>query len=144
MPEMLTVGILNNMPDAAIRSTERQFAEVLLNASVPGIALSLRWFSLQPRQGYEPIDDLWRHNHIDGLIVTGTEPRAALLRDEPYWDAFARTVEWASLHTVSTLWSCLAAHAAVLQLDCVERCPLPAKLSGVFDTEKVAHHPLLA
>ena len=33
---------------------------------------------------------------LDGLIVTGTEPKAANFVDEPYWAAFSQLVEWAS------------------------------------------------
>ena len=144
MSEMLTIGILNSMPEAAIRSTERQFAQVLLNAAIPDVPLRLRWYSLHPRDRYLSVNELWRGDPVDGLIVTGTEPRARLLRDEPYWDSIARTIEWATTNTVSTFWSCLAAHAAVLQLDGVERRALPDKLCGVFETETVEDHPILA
>jgi homoserine O-succinyltransferase/O-acetyltransferase len=137
---MLTVGILNNMPEAAIRSTERQLGELLSSTSSD---LHLRWFSFQPRRGYEGVEDLWAFNHLDGLIVTGTEPRASVLSDEPYWLPFITTVEWATTHTTSTVWSCLAAHATVLHLDGIERTRLPAKLSGVFEIMKKIDHPLL-
>jgi homoserine trans-succinylase len=33
---------------------------------------------------------------LDGLIVTGTEPKAANFVDEPYWAAFSQLVDWAS------------------------------------------------
>jgi homoserine O-succinyltransferase len=45
---------------------------------------------------------------------------------------------------ISTIWSCLAAHAAVLHLDCVERVPLREKCVGIFDCDKLADHPLTA
>jgi len=44
----------------------------------------------------------------------------------------AELIDWAEGGTISTLFSCLAAHAAVLQLDNIVRRPLPKKLSGVF------------
>ena len=138
---MLTVGILNNMPDAAVRSTERQFRTLFASAGRPA---RLRWFSFAPRHGYEPAAALWGSGWLDGLVVTGTEPRARRLRDEPCWDAAVRTVEWAAAHTSSTIWSCLAAHAAALHLSGVERRPLPTKLCGVFEVAKLADHPLLA
>jgi homoserine O-succinyltransferase len=138
---MLTVGILNNMPDAAIRSTERQFRALFAKANRPA---HVRWFSFDARQGYEPAGELWKDNWLDGLIVTGTEPRAPSLRHEPYWDSVVKTVEWAAAHTSSTIWSCLAAHAAALHLSGVERRPLSAKLCGVFEVARLADHPLLA
>jgi len=81
---------------------------------------------------------------LDGLIVTGAEPKAARLADEPYWGTFTRLVDWAEQSTFSTIWSCLASHAAVLHLDGIERVPLPDKRFGLFDCERTADHPLTA
>ncbi len=81
---------------------------------------------------------------LDGLIVTGTEPRAGKLTDEPYWPAMTRLVDWARANTLSTVWSCLAAHAAVLHSDRIERRPLAEKLSGIFACETITPHPLMA
>ena len=53
-------------------------------------------------------------------------------------------MDWAEDHTVSTIWSCLAAHAAVLHLDGVHRQPLGGKLSGVFGCREINEHPMLA
>ena len=74
--------------------------------------------------------------------MTGAEPKTERLADEPYWGAFTQLVDWASHNTISTIWSCLAAHAAVLHLDGIARVPLPEKCIGVFDCDKVADHPL--
>ena len=46
-------------------------------------------------------------------------------------------IDWAEANTRSTIWSCLAAHAAVLHLDGIERQRLDAKCSGIFDCAKV-------
>ena len=140
---MLTIGVLNSMPESAVRSTERQFVEILTEAAL-GIPLDLKWFSLTPRAGYGTVDDLWLIRHVDGMIATGTEPRAGRLQDEPYWPAFARTVDWATQHTTSTIWSCLGAHAAVLHLDDVRRRSYAAKLHGVFAVNKQREHVLVA
>lgn len=147
----IVIGLVNNMPDSALRSTERQFTELLAEGA-QGRAIRLRWFSLPelPRGEaarshldgrYEAIERLWA-GAIDGLIVTGNEPCAARLPDEPYWPSLARLVDWAHDHTISTVWSCLAAHAAVLHLDGIGRKQLPDKLVGVFDCRKTATHPL--
>ena len=141
---MLTIGILNSMPEAAVRSTERQFAELLTEAAGLDIPLQLTWFDLRPRDGYGSAHDLWATPHLDGLIATGTEPRAACLTDEPYWPAFTKTVEWATAHTTSAVWSCLGGHAAVLHLDGIQRRPFATKLHGVFAITKQEPHPLLA
>jgi homoserine O-succinyltransferase/O-acetyltransferase len=149
----IVIGLVNNMPDAAMRTAERQFCS-LLAAAAGSIAIHLRFFCLPELQshnrdrwlgdhGYEDIGELWTAR-IDGLIVTGTEPRAAALADEPYWPTLIKLVDWAENHTLSTIWSCLAAHAAVLHLDGIDRCPLGEKLSGVFDCTKAEDHTLMA
>src|ERR1700704_4337289 len=94
MPDKLiescvTVGLINNMPDAALESTERQFSG-LLRAAGEDVSVRLRLFSLPdvPRmeygrqqldRNYSGTDTLWNCD-LDGLIVTGTEPRAASLQ----------------------------------------------------------------
>jgi homoserine O-succinyltransferase len=149
--EWIEIGLLNNMPEAALEATEQQFLE-LLEAAAGDSWVHLRFFSLPgvPRsergrsylsQSYGDVGDI-RKAELDGLIVTGAEPKAARLADEPYWPAFKQLVDWASHNTISTIWSCLAAHAAVLHLDQIERVPLSEKCIGVFDCDKLADHPL--
>jgi homoserine O-succinyltransferase len=151
--EPIVIGLVNNMPDAALRTTEQQF-RALLSATPIGQRVRFRPFFLPeiPRsdtarlhfmQHYEPIDALW-DGQIDGLIVTGAEPRALVLTDEVYWKTLTRLVDWAEQHTVSTIWSCLAAHATVRHLDGIDRRALDKKLFGVFECQKVIDHPILA
>jgi homoserine O-succinyltransferase len=133
------------MPPAAIRSAERQFTEILTAAAQDDISFDIKWFRLvgaRPEH-YGQMADLWKAD-FDGLIVTGAEPKAALLQDEPLWHPLTQTIEWAARHTTSAIWSCLAAHAAVLHLDGVERCPRGEKIFGVFDSVKSADHAILA
>src|SRR5207302_8356539 len=90
---------------------------------------------------YSDIARLW-DDHLDGLIVTGAEPRTADLRNEPYWKSLTALVDWADDHTHSSIWSCLASHAAVLHLDGIERRPLGTKRFGVFECEAASDHLL--
>jgi homoserine O-succinyltransferase/O-acetyltransferase len=64
--------------------------------------------------------------------------------DEPYWDSFSRLVDWAKENAHSTVWSCLAAHAAILQMDGIRRRKRDDKLFGIFDCARVSDHPLTA
>ena len=80
---------------------------------------------------------------LDGLIITGAQPQADRLSEEPYWEELAELIDWAKLHTTSTILSCLAAHAGVLHLDGVERRPLPEKCTGVFGFTAETTHPLV-
>jgi homoserine O-succinyltransferase len=138
----LTIGLINNMPDSALKATERQFAR-LLQAVAGDVRIRLHCLTLRSVQrsasarhhverSYRDIADLDRLG-LDALIVTGAEPVAATLPEEPYWRELTRVIDWARSNTRSTIWSCLAAHAAVLHLDGIERHRLPAKCSGVYD-----------
>jgi homoserine O-succinyltransferase/O-acetyltransferase len=149
--EWIEIGLINNMPEAALEATEQQFLD-LLSATAGDSWIHLRLFSLPgvPRserarsylsRSYGDVGDI-RHADLDALIVTGTEPKAASLADEPYWEALTALVDWAGRNTISTIWSGLAAHAAVLHLDDIERAPLREKCIGVFDCDKLADHPL--
>jgi homoserine O-succinyltransferase len=151
-PTYLDIGLINNMPDAALDATERQF-RVLLGAAADGIIVRLTLYTLpevprsefgrQQVSRYSRIDELWGRRH-DGLIVTGTEPRAADLKDEPFWGSLTRVLEWAERHTHSTILSCLAAHAGILHIDGIVRRPLGDKRFGVFECVRASDHPLTA
>jgi homoserine O-succinyltransferase len=80
---------------------------------------------------------------LDALIITGAQPQADHLSEEPYWDELVELIEWAKHHTASTLLSCLAAHAGVLHLDGIERRPLPEKCTGVFAFTAERTHALV-
>ena len=147
--QSLTIGLLNNMPRKAMRSTEQQIAGLLASASGQ-TSVRLRSFRLDigPRPtdedaSHETLADLLA-SRLDGLIVTGAKPTAAAIEHETAWTGLARVVEWAQDRTVSTIWSCLAAQAAVRRLDGVPRQALPAKLSGVFACQAACEHPLVA
>jgi homoserine O-succinyltransferase len=145
----LRIGLINNMPDAALQATERQFMRLLRQAA-SDIRIDFHCFSLpsvrrsQPAKGrveaqYTDIAEIARLS-IDGLIVTGAEPHATNLNDEAYWRELTDIINWARDNTRSTIWSCLAAHAAVLHLDGVERKQLETKCSGIYDCINVSSH----
>ena len=148
----LQIGLVNNMPDAALLATERQFRN-LLQAAAGARPVHLRLFHMTGvlreeagrrvlAQRYSGLEDL-PSDGLDALVVTGAEPLAERLQDEPYWRPLCELVDWAAVHSRATLWSCLAAHAAVLHLDGIARRRLPAKCSGVFDFERVSRHELI-
>jgi homoserine O-succinyltransferase len=146
----IRIGLINNMPDAALHATEAQFTTLLQAAAGDDyISLRLFWLPEVPRAtevrerlegAYWPIDALF-DEPLEGLIVTGAEPRAAMLSQEPYWARLCGIVDWAEGHTRSSIWSCLAAHAAVEHLDGIRRVRLDSKCCGVFE-HSVAPHAL--
>lgn len=152
----ISIGLINNMPDAAFKATERQFIS-LLDAASEGteVQLSLYTSPSIPRtepavrraaSHYASVETLWNAgpDGLDGLIVTGKDPATADLRDEPCWQMMTQVIEWARENTHSTVWSCLAAHAAVLHMDGIQRRRNGEKCFGVFDCARVSEHPLLA
>ncbi|HEX3920455.1 MAG TPA: homoserine O-succinyltransferase [Caulobacteraceae bacterium] len=149
----LRIGLLNNMPDAALCATERQFGDLLRAAGgdtevelvlfqLAGVARGEKArASMDGRyQGAPAIADAG----LDGLIVTGAEPKTPRLDDEPYWPALTEVADWTRFAHLPTVWSCLAAHAAVLHFNGIERRLLPAKLSGVFTSVPAGDDPLIA
>jgi homoserine O-succinyltransferase len=150
-PRALEIGLVNNMPDAAVRATERHFAALITATGMASVRL--HFFALPEivRAG-RVAAHIGSHYHditaldavpLDGLIVTGTEPRGAL-RDAPYWARLTGLIDWAEHNTISTIFSCLASHALVLHLDGIERNRLATKRFGVFDFAQVGASSLLA
>jgi homoserine O-succinyltransferase len=149
----LVIGLLNNMSVTALEATERQFT-AMLNSASDGFSIHLkRYFfpeilqgdsaALYRDLGYESVESLW-DSELDGLIVTGREPLTPSLRDEPYWNSFVQVLEWARSRGCSAIWSCLAAHAAVLHMDGIQRVRSEQKHSGIFDCTRVSDHPIAA
>jgi homoserine O-succinyltransferase len=147
------IGLINNMPDAALEATERQFLTLLDSAS-GGVLVRLSLYALPdvPRNDagrrhvgrfYSGIEDLW-NGRLDGLIVTGRAPRTPNLMDEPYWGSLTRVLEWANHNTQSTIWSCLAAHAALLHLDGIARRTGSEKRCGILECTQLLDHQLMA
>jgi len=135
----LVVGIVNNMPPSAVRATERQFCGLLAAASKRFI-VGVQFFSITRPGAAEPDDGGpgaygdWRQLEragLDGLVVTGAPPPGGDLRDAPEWPRFATLIDMARERRIPTIWSCLAAHAAALHLDGIQRRALPRKLSAV-------------
>lgn len=149
----LVVGLINNMPDTALDATEAQFTRLLRAASGPHpVQLRIAYLPEVPRgpeaaaqiaRNYWHVDELLARP-VDALIVTGLEPKAANLTDEPYWGRLVELLRWAQTHTASSIWSCLAAHAAVQHLDGVMRKRLSEKRFGVFEHSIHGGHALMA
>lgn len=149
----IVIGLLNNMSASALDATERQFSTLLESAS-EGLSIEFRRFvlpeilkgepsSIYRDRNYESAESL-PDAHVDALIVTGREPTTPDLRDEPYWPSFVRVLEWAQSETISTVWSCLAAHAAVLHMDGIARVRSERKHLGVYNCTRISDHPITA
>ena len=150
-PASIQVGLLNNMPDAALRATELQFVRLLKEAS-SNLDVRLRLFSLGslPRSeetrlrmaGFYDDAAFLEGAGLDALIVTDAVPQSDDFRSLPYWRELTQLIDWAQTGTLSTLFSGRMAQAAVLHLDGLTARPLPAKLSGVYGSARAEDDPL--
>ncbi len=147
----LRIALVNNMPDAAVATTERQFTSLLGEASGDfDIRLILGALETLPRSAearaamaatYRDPRRL-RGASLDAVIITGAEPRSPDLADEPYWAELTALMDFAGGAVISALYSCLAAHAAAFHRDRILRRRNPRKLSGLFVSDVVAEHAL--
>jgi homoserine O-succinyltransferase/O-acetyltransferase len=143
---MKEIGLISNLPAPILLATERQLMR-LLKSAAGSIPFQLRSFSLSSARSSAAaeycadINDLYREN-LDGLFVTGAEPRTTSLVEESYWKTLTEIVDWAQVNTRSTIWSCLAPHAAVLYLNGIERRRLTKKCSGVYTCSQLLENKL--
>jgi len=149
----LHIGLLNMMPDAALRPTEQQFIRLLGSANqivqiyvhpftVPGLARAPETQAYIDEY-YEPFEKL-RDDGLDGLIVSGANVTNPSLDLETFWNPLQEVIGWASEQVTSVLCSCLATHALVRLSYGVDRRPLLGKRWGVFPHRAIRRdHPLL-
>jgi homoserine O-succinyltransferase len=149
--DCIRIGLVNNMPDAALEDTEKQFFS-LIDGACEELPVRVSLYSLDgiPRGefGRRHIQDSYSgfnelvNDRPDAIIVTGTEPREQNLRKETYWGPLSKLMDWAEKETISTLLSCLASHASVLHSDGIERQRLTQKRFGIFKETMVHDCPL--
>ena len=150
----LHIGLLNMMPDAALRATERQFMRMITSCnqiaqfyihpfSIDGIQRS-ETAQTHINNYYQNFDEI-KAQGLDALIISGANPSKAELTDESYWPGVIEVFDWAKENVTSILCSCLASHAAFKQFYNLERQRLDDKLWGVYShriTEPL--HPLVS
>jgi len=149
----LHIGLLNMMPDGALRATEQQFMRLIGNCNqiaqfyvhpftVPGLPRSAATSAYLDRY-YVPFAEL-RDQGLDALIITGANVSNPHLTQEPFWEPLQEVIAWADDHVTSVLCSCLATHALVQTFHNVRRVRLPQKRWGVYSHRiTVPDHPLL-
>jgi homoserine O-succinyltransferase len=150
--QTLRIVLVNNMADAALAITEQRFHR-LLQAACPHTPIEFRCVTLPaiPRgemaeariaRHYATLDEL-RANPPDALLFSGAEPIRAKLTDEIFWPGLVDLFDWAAAENIPSLFSCLAAHAAILHFAGIERHRLPVKKFGVFTHAAISSHSLL-
>jgi homoserine O-succinyltransferase len=150
--ETLRIVLVNNMADPALAITEQRFSR-LMHAACPRTRIDFRCVTLPaiPRgemaqariaKLYITLDEL-RATPPDALIFSGAEPIRSSLRDEDFWPGLTELLDWAAADNIPSLFSCLAAHAAVLHFAGIERRRLARKKFGIFTQSAVSLHKLL-
>ena len=148
----LRVVLVNNMADAALAITERRFQR-LLQSACPQADLDFRCVTLPqiPRgemaaaritRHYASLDDM-RACPPDAVLFSGAEPSCQSLRDEIFWPGLVALFDWVRADNIPSLFSCLAAHAAVLHYAGIERRRLPQKMFGTYAQSATTRHALL-
>ena len=148
----LQVVLVNNMADAALAITERRFQR-LLQAACPQTRLYFRCVTLPsiPRgemaaariaRHYASLDEM-QSSRPDAVLFSGAEPIRESLREEIFWPDLTAIFDWVQRENIPSLFSCLAAHAAVLHYAGIERRRLPHKIFGTFTQSVTTSHALL-
>lgn len=148
----VSVGLLNLMPDAALRATDRQFIR-LLSAAADSMDISVFPFTVAATQRsdearahiadhYSSFGDV-REAGLDAMVVTGANPAQDLLEREAFWEGLGEVLDWAQVSTKSVLCSCLATHAVLEKYRGLKRTRLPDKQWGVYQHRILVSHPLL-
>jgi len=149
----LHIGLLNMMPDKALRATEQQFIRLVGSSnpiaqffvypfSLPDLNRS-SWAQKHIRQYYFEFEKLAEQG-LDALIITGANVANPSLQQEAFWDPLIEIVRWADDNVASIFCSCLATHALVKHHHNIDRQKLSEKRWGVF-SHKIRNrdHPLL-
>ncbi len=150
----LRIGLLNLMPDAALRATDRQFIRLVsaygdsanLYVYPFTVAADYRGVAAQQHvnEHYETFENLTLSG-LDALIVTGANPKHVDLARETFWEPTIEVLDWGQANVHSILCSCLATHAVLKQYKSIERTPLPERRWGVYSHRLlVDDHPLLS
>jgi homoserine O-succinyltransferase len=148
----VAVGLLNLMPDAALRATDRQFIR-LLSAAADEIDIRVHPFTVAAEhrgeearrhiaEHYETFGEV-KEAGVDALVVTGANPAEDELEREAFWEGLGDVLDWATSSTRSILCSCLATHAVLQKYRGMRRRRLPQKRWGVYSHEVLKEHPLL-
>lgn len=148
----LHIGLLNMMPDAALKATEKQFFRLIADSN-PIAQFYVHPFTLDSiergatarahiEQYYDSFEQI-RSQGLDGLIITGANVIGPDLANQAFFDPLKQVVDWAYDNVTSTLCSCLTTHAVLEFRYGQKRHPQKQKKWGVFEHQlEPLQHPL--
>lgn len=117
----LRIWLMNNMPDAAIRATERWFLKLIGSESALQIEPVFITAPSIPRgdDARSYIDNYYtslekaQKRGLDALMISGANFGNGPIQTLPFWNELIEIMAWAESHVASTLTSCLATHAVM-------------------------------
>lgn len=148
----VSVGLLNLMPDAALRATDRQFIRLVSSAAGELDIRVVPFTVAAEARGDDARQHIADHyarfdrvaaDGLDALIVTGANPARDELEKEAFWGGLGEVLDWATGSTRSILCSCLATHVVLQKYRGMKRTLLPQKRWGVYSHYVLKHHWLL-
>lgn len=135
-----SILVLNLMPTKA--DTEEQISKLFAQLTEPVAVTFLYPKSHIWKHGdqselayhYASLDSI-KDQYFDGLIVTGAPVEQLDFTDVDYWDEFLEIRNWSLTHTVSQLFTCWGAQAA-LNIDFqIPKVNVQQKIFGVYDNQ---------
>jgi homoserine O-succinyltransferase len=145
---LLSIGLVNAMPDAGLRATELAFARLLKDAA-GGLDVRLTLFTLPQilrspdtkarMEGFYADIGAPAVSGLDGLIVAAEEEM-----EDAAWDGFRQLVDWAQAGGVSTCFSGGATGLAARHLSGIAAENLPRQRLGIFTVSRNGEHPLVS
>ena len=134
----LRILLLNLMPTKIV--TETQLARLLGNSPLQIELELIMTTGHQSRNTsrehmlafYKTFDDV-RHQHFDGMVITGAPVEQMPFEQVDYWPELCEIMSWSKTHVTSTFHICWAAQAGLYHHFGIEKKPLTKKLFGVFE-----------
>lgn len=133
----LKILLLNLMPTKV--ETETQLARLLGNTPLQ-VELELIHTSTHESKNvskehllafYKTFKDV-KHNHYDGMIITGAPVEKMPFEEVEYWEELCEIMEWTKAHVTSTFHICWGAQAGLYYHFGINKYPLKEKMFGVF------------
>lgn len=85
---------------------------------------------------YRTFDDI-KDKRYDGMIITGAPVEKLPFEKVDYWQELSDLMEWSKSHVFSSLHLCWGAQAGLYYHYGVDKQPLKAKLSGIYEQDLV-------
>ena len=144
----LSIALLNLMPTKI--TTETQLLRMIGNTPIQVDVTFLHPESYKPKNTpeehllkfYNTFSEV-RDRKFDGLIITGAPVENMPFEEVDYWDELKEIMDW-SLHSVySTFHICWGAQAGLYHHYGVQKYPIPAKISGVYEHKVTKQNVML-